>query len=481
MLDRPFYFIIVLWGERFRDYFLDLCLSSLLAPGNLPSLATQQRSRLLVCTRPDDWAAINDSRIFQLVKQYVDPVYLEIPPCPADVDGCVHMGIGHCRALQMAYEAQAYPFVLTPDSIFSNGTVARIQELASQGVELALIPALRFAEEPLFENLKKVGIFPRGRNGAPEPISLDSRKLVGMALASMHSETMTYEWDASYFHSTPSATWWRVPDEDGIVVHSLSWAVALLDFAAVPKHDTSTFDHWTFDGDYVHKNLGNIKRVHLVLDSDEMFIASWAPLSDKPYDLTPQPLLKKRFVGNIVRKARFKSWFHSGVFDPLKQEIFFKPAQWHSRPLNERWTAIETRALTTLLSCVAPPSGTKNVLDAVAKNNQLGISKSDSSQLRFRALQLWLRLRLRGFRLCVELTNQGSRLLSAVLIPPTRFLRLFHLAWIYRTKIWRRMRQVLQGDRLARRRAIWRFRQVAYQMIGRPFREPEPNSQNSTH
>src|SRR5580704_9946579 len=42
LLDRPFYFIVVLWGERFREYFLEYCAPSLLSPGNLPALSTRQ-------------------------------------------------------------------------------------------------------------------------------------------------------------------------------------------------------------------------------------------------------------------------------------------------------------------------------------------------------------------------------------------------------------------------------------------------------
>ena len=63
ILNRPFYFVVVLWGERFRNYFLDLCLPTLLAPGNLPALATAQRSKFFIWTRPDDWAAIKLSLI----------------------------------------------------------------------------------------------------------------------------------------------------------------------------------------------------------------------------------------------------------------------------------------------------------------------------------------------------------------------------------------------------------------------------------
>src|SRR5215217_117467 len=100
MLERSFYFIVVLWGARFCNYFLDFCLPTLLAAGNLPSLQTKQRSKFLVCTRPEDWAALQKAPVFRLLSQYVEPVYVEIPPCPPGIPGGVHMGIGHRRGCE---------------------------------------------------------------------------------------------------------------------------------------------------------------------------------------------------------------------------------------------------------------------------------------------------------------------------------------------------------------------------------------------
>jgi len=453
VLDRPFYFIVVLWGDCFRDYFLDLCLPTLLSPRNLPSLATRQRSKFLICTRPDDWEAIENSPIFRLLTQYVDPVYLEIPPRPAGVQACVHMGIGHRRACEMAQRDRAYAFVLTPDTIFADGMIERLQELAGQGIELALVTALRFAEEPLFSQLQQLGIAPHARNGVAEPIVINSRQLVYASLASMHSETMAYEWEAAYFHSLPYAAWWRVPGEDGIVVHSMSWGPFLFDFAAVRDHDTSTFDEWTIDGDYVFRNLGHITRIHLVLDSDEMFLASWAPLADRPYDLRPNSLLSGP-LGAIIKRAVLRSAFYSGVFDPLKQDIFFKGVRWHSKPINENWAPIEYRALATLLSCVAPPSGLESALDTVALRH--GWSQRQVG---------WLRVRLLCWRPLIKL-----------LIVPTRCILVARSLNTNREAICRRVIQMLRADPVAWKRAIWRVRQTMYKLFGRQFHEPEPRA-----
>ena len=81
-LDRPFYFIIVFWGQAFRNYFLECCLASILSPGNIPALNTSSRSKFLIATRPDDWAALRNAANFKLLERYVEPVFIEIPPCP---------------------------------------------------------------------------------------------------------------------------------------------------------------------------------------------------------------------------------------------------------------------------------------------------------------------------------------------------------------------------------------------------------------
>src|SRR5262245_20606793 len=111
ILDRPFHIIVVFWGDRFRNYFLEYCLPSLLAPNNLPCLATRQRSKFLIATRPNDWLAAKDTLIFRVLERYITPVFLEIPSCPPEKSGCEHMGIGHKLACALAYQEKAFGVV----------------------------------------------------------------------------------------------------------------------------------------------------------------------------------------------------------------------------------------------------------------------------------------------------------------------------------------------------------------------------------
>ncbi len=50
------------------------------------------------------------------------------------------------------------PSILTPDCMLSDGSVARLQELARDGTQLVLTAALRFGEEPFLAHLRNLGV-----------------------------------------------------------------------------------------------------------------------------------------------------------------------------------------------------------------------------------------------------------------------------------------------------------------------------------
>jgi hypothetical protein len=257
----------------------------------------------------------------------------------------------------------------------------------------------------------------------------------------MHSETRTYEWEAPYFNPVPAAAWWRVPGEDGIVVHSLSWAPLLFDFASVAEHDTSTFDKWTFDGDYVYRNLSTIKRVHLVLDSDEMFLASWGPSADRRHDLSAQRQLTRPFIGGHFKRQQFKAAFYSGIFDPFKQQIFFHPARWHADKLTAQWSRIERRAARLLRSCVAPPT---SALELHEKSKPAFIDRA------FNCYVTWVVSPVVSCIIAIERTADTVN----------------HI-WIHRAAILPRIRQIRNGDTEVKHWLKWRIREIAGRLGGR--------------
>jgi hypothetical protein len=317
------------------------------------------------------------------------------------------MGLGHRIACEMAHHDKAYATVLTPDCMLSDGSVARLQELARSGMQLVLTAALRFGEEPFLGHLRDMGALPSAsRSATATPLVISGRQMAYAAVNGFHSETLAYEWNAPGLMVISPAAWWRVPGEDGIVLHSLSWAPLLLDYGAVTDHDTSTFDQWTLDGDYLFNNAKDITQIHVVQDSDELFIASWGPLAERPVRKTRFPF-DKFIAGHF-----FKQSFYSGFFDPLKRKMFFRPVRWHSKPLNDRWAAVEAEAMCELRRWVEPPD------EAHA---------------------------------AAELRHISALAKSL----PLSVLRSIAYVWIFRHRIGHHLGRVLRGDRGAFARIVW--------------------------
>jgi hypothetical protein len=278
------------------------------------------------------------------------------------------MGVGHRLISAMSFRERAYGVYLAPDCMLSDGSVANLEALARGGTELVLCTALRLGEEPLFDNLTAQNLIPvASRAATGKPLMISGRQMVAAALPGLHSETLTYEWDAPYFFARrPSAIWWRVGQGEGLLVHGLNWMPLLLDFGAVATHDDSSLETWTLDGDYVYKNIGASRAIHIVQDSDEIFLASWAPTADRPRDVSRRyrrwpffEVLHSRWV-DARKGIQFRDAFYSGYFDPLKQEIFFLPVRWHAGELGPAWQTAERRSRAVLGRYVAPPSGSES-------------------------------------------------------------------------------------------------------------------------
>lgn len=434
-IDRPFYFNLVVWGDAFRRYFLEYCLPSLLSPRNIPALSLARNSKFLIATHAEDWRIIAATPIFQRMAQYVKPVFIELPAePPSDRDANFNglgfnlglMGVGHGLISAMSFRDRAYAVYLAPDSMLSDGSVAQLDAHARSGVELVLCPALRLGEEPFFAGLTAQGIaLEESQIASGRPLTISGRQMVRAALGGLHSETLTYEWDAPFFFARrPSAIWSRVPDEAGLLLHVLNWMPLLFDFGAVAEHDSSSLETWTLDGDYVYKNLGHSRAIYVVQDSDEIYLASWAPLSDRPRKVTARYRqwpgfleARRRRLSDAWKGLVFRDSFYSGYYDPLKQEIFFRPVYWHVTDVNQTWEKAEEKVRTLLRRYVRPPG-------TVCERKPL----------------VWRVCRFVFVILLVRITVHTQEF------------------WDHRDSIFQRLGEMARGDRGAWRRAVTRIR-----------------------
>jgi hypothetical protein len=451
---RPFYFIVVCWGESYTNFLFNFCIPSLLAPQNLPALHNRGKNKFLIATTEQDWQRMQSLTAFQTLKEYAEPVFVPLPPCPEGESSCVHMGIGHKSATQIAFEARAYSVLLTPDLMLSDGTMAAVQRHAVSGIQVVLVAALRFGEEPLFKHLESLGIAASESRLGDEgrPLIATGRQFVAAGIKSFHSETLRYEWEAPYFSTFPVACWWHVPEEAGVLVHCLSWAPLLVDYNAIEHHDSSMLDNWTIDGDYVYRNFGLNGKVYVVQDSDEAMLISWAPMSDKEQSLEPIRNFGSPFIGRILKGLVLNSTYSNPVFDPLKQGIFFLPVYWHSKDINKNWDRAERKAVSVFQKFLPIPNA-MIAHHAVLMGNTTNLIMLPIRKSIMPAVKIHF-------------------LVMKYLMPISAFLMWFfggiNYYWSGRSRISRVLLKAITGDKLAREKFNRHVKYLSNKILGHP-------------
>ena len=345
---RPFCLMLLFWGQRYRDYFVDLCLPSLLAPNNLPLLNSTDGHRLLIATTAEDWAAIKDLPGMRTVRDFVTPTLIEISnplseTAPGSSNAITYQNECLKKLLDAGYSYGGYGSLLSPDCIVPNGMIASLGNFAAAGHHLVLSPALRQVEESVLAEMHERGML---RSDKPlaltgEALIIPPRELAGLAVRHLHPEVAVFEGSSPDWPFAKPYWFWRVPGGDGLILRSHYGVATLMDYSILETHNIACLDHDMFENIYLSSNFYRHGGIHVVQDSDEFVILSVTPASvcQKPVPgVTLKPLSKldpcfsvRVSMGAFARRAK----------DPLKRDIFRYPVRWHSGNLDEVWMKAE--------------------------------------------------------------------------------------------------------------------------------------------
>jgi hypothetical protein len=345
--SRTINFVVVFWGEKFRRYFCDYCLASLMAPQNLPFLATAEgrrvKGKFIICSTKDDYAALATEPQFARLKRVVEVVLIDIG-YPGKTDAMLHMSKGHKAALQRSVEEGAYCSVLAPDIILSDGSIRRLIEIVIQKQPLAFFPAFRFDFDEMNARLRDGGYLKPG-----EPLAVSPRQLAAYASESFHSEILRFEFDTNHFSDHPISTIFRRPG-NGWVLHTSSWGLAVIDLSHLANFtdhhlDTDTIDSHFIDAHIFH-NPAFLDPV-VLNDSDDFLMVPLTSEADMPqkFLITPDPLLAdhphaqaERLKLNYIRAIYFSHWC-----DDFKRWATHIPVQLHPYDLPQGPDPVTTR------------------------------------------------------------------------------------------------------------------------------------------
>lgn len=328
---KPIYFTIVVWGDVHVGYLLDYCLPSLLAPNNIPKLELGRKNKFIICTTQADWIRIKTHPVYKAFIEYINVVFIEIPPPPPGKSGCQHMAVGHKMATEMMWQDKVYGGIFTPDQVFADGCIAFLQETIKQGYDAVLTPAsIRTRSDYLFEGFKEISKKNNMKdvNVNKYAFIVDSRSLVKLVRQSIHDNFLVYEWGKEYFGNFPVGTYFNVSNNNefkGLVYYILSWAISLVDYGVIDFHDTSVLnENSTIDTSYFNRNFGHHENIYFVTHTDEFFSTSWAAPDEYCLPLTPRYRGKPEWIATFDRLSRLTLAYHSPVFDSFKRRHFSK-------------------------------------------------------------------------------------------------------------------------------------------------------------
>ena len=337
------YISVTFWGEEYRRYFVDYCLPSLMAPGNIPAIQNKRDARMLMATREDDWQALQSEPILAAAKEQiaVEHVPYEAPLIVKNDEKMLVMSKGHRLLTQRMFEDRAHGVIVYPDMILADGAIRRIEQLAANGYKVVLCLGVRFANEGLIEDLRGRRLVERGK-----PIVVGAQELARLTIKYMHSETVRLEFEANHLDEGACHFFWVVTPGQDLLFHSANWVPLLIDYSTLSDHDGSTFDNWTLDGDYIAKNFANINEIYVVRNTTELFVSGFTPESKISYPTVSFPPYRSRFLRPVMKIVRAREFMlQSGVLDSVKREFFRTPIRLQGGAASESdWRKAERRA-----------------------------------------------------------------------------------------------------------------------------------------
>src|SRR5262249_50021364 len=139
------YFSMVVWGEAFVNFFLEFCLPSLLAPGNIPFIEHRVGSKFILHTRDADLQRIADSAAFRLLREVLEVEIRFLHP--EGLPPHETLSRSHRETIRLADSIKVPVIFLSPDTIWSNGSIAAVDRILSRGKRVIFLSSLRLVKE----------------------------------------------------------------------------------------------------------------------------------------------------------------------------------------------------------------------------------------------------------------------------------------------------------------------------------------------
>ncbi len=313
---KPFVLTTCVWGDLHIDAMMASMVPTLLAPGNLPELARLFDVNYRISTTHRDAARLRKHPLIVAIQGHVKVEF--VVATDEEAPGHIHHVNWYHQAIAEARSKGALVAFLPPDVTWSGVTLGNMGRHMANGRAGTAMPYVRVISESILPTVTALRQSPLGA------IDISGRELMRLAIEHMHPLSAVAS-DTSR-HGRPSLEMlWHVPGE-GLLLRNM--VRELFSF------DPSRLDitHLWYAG-----RGAEPEDIHIVTDSDEMLMLSFAPLmKDIALFLQGRP---------IVGEDTARQSLHPLNDTPLNPHFAEQNIRLHYAEITpERWIAVEALA-----------------------------------------------------------------------------------------------------------------------------------------
>lgn len=280
--------LLPVWGDRYVGQCLDVCLASLLAPGNLPALAQRHPVSLVLLTDACGRAAMEAHPVIAALSSHASVLFEAIDDLVARASAMtLTLAYGRAiRAVGAAMTDTCFVF-LVGDYVLAEGSLPNAVAPIAAGESAVLTGNFQAVAERVLPLLPRCGV-----EGC-EAIAVAPRRLVALGLANLHPASRAALVGDSLFHD-PDANrlFWRVGDEALLgrffLLHMVAIRPEVSDFRIAAPCDYSLVPELCPSG-----------RVHVVTDSNAYVCLELQPEGERTGRLAIGPARPRPLAASI--------------------------------------------------------------------------------------------------------------------------------------------------------------------------------------
>jgi hypothetical protein len=253
---------LALWGERYRNRFLDWTIKSFLAKNNLPKCIKKVKIVFFIITTQDDKRVIESHPSIILLKNYAEIQYEEINFPTSDVSKYNVLSGCHDYLIDYARSINAWIMITNPDSFYADGSISALIERIISKQTCIMSTAISVNEVSF-----KKWVDSRFVSEDALSIEIASRDLVRGMLINLHETERTAFYNSLDFTVHPSQIHWRLNETS-----FFSRIAHRCPIVFKPKGDGFKLTS-TYDDSYLKQAHIPISEISYITDSDEFLCA----------------------------------------------------------------------------------------------------------------------------------------------------------------------------------------------------------------